>query len=237
MVAPPASSSTPDGRWAATVLAGLPCRVLLPPPAGDGEAGQAGVPLVLALHGSGERGDDNVAQLRNGLAFFARADVRRRHRCLVVAPQAPRGSTFGGSWYGGPSPLQERIVALVDEVSGRFAIDRNRVYGVGFSMGAIGLWDIARRHRDVFAAIVPVAGDVDADDDHVAAFARFPVWAVCGAQDELVPPARTRALLARLVPGGVARYSEVHHLGHDVWRFAFGHLPLWDWVFAQKRAP
>ncbi len=219
-------------RWQSVVLGGLPCRLLLP----EGGGADGRWPLVVSLHGSGERGDDNRAQLRNGLSFFERGDVRRRHPCIVVAPQAPRGSTFGGSWYGGPSPLQQRIVAVVDEVSRRLPVDPARVYGVGFSMGAIGLWDIARRHPGRFAAIVPVAGDVDADDDHVAAFARFPVWAVCGAHDQLVPPARTRALLARLVPAGVARYTEVHDLGHDVWRFAFGHLPLWDWAFDQRLA-
>ncbi|MBM4279358.1 MAG: hypothetical protein FJ137_00885 [Deltaproteobacteria bacterium] len=222
----------PLSSWHADRLQGLPCRVLLPEPY---DPDQRRYPLVLSLHGSGERGDDNVAQLKNGLASLSAPGFRRRHSCIVVAPQAPRGHTFGGSWYGGRTPLQDTLVALLEELRGRRSVDASRVYGVGFSMGAIGLWDLARRRRDLFAAVVPIAGDVDVTDAVVDELAGLPVWAVCGHADALVPPDNTRALLARLAGRGDARFTELRDVGHDVWRHAFAHDPLWDWLFSQRR--
>jgi predicted peptidase len=224
--------TAPLSLWHAETMHGLPCRVLLPD---DYDPAQRRYPLVLSLHGSGERGDDNVAQLRNGLAHLSTPDFRRRHPCVVVAPQAPRGHTFGGSWYGGRTPLQDTLVALLNDLRGRRSIDPDRVYGVGFSMGAIGLWDLCRRHRSLFAAIVPIAGDVDVTDDLVDELAGLPVWAVCGHADTLVPPDNTRALLARLSTRGDARFTELRDVGHDCWRQAFSQTALWDWLFAQRR--
>jgi predicted peptidase len=222
----------PFSLWHEDRLHGLSCRVLLPEPY---EPAARRYPVVLSLHGSGERGDDNVAQLRNGLAHLSTPEFRRRHPCIVVAPQAPRGHTFGGSWYGGRTPLQDTLIALLEDLKKRRSVAADRIYGVGFSMGAIGLWDLARRRRDLFAAVVPIAGDVDVNDEIVDALSDLPVWAVCGADDTLVPPDHTRALLARLGAHGDARFTELRGVGHDVWRHAFAHDPLWDWLFAQRQ--
>jgi predicted peptidase len=88
----------------------------------------------------------------------------------------------------------------------------------------------------LFAAIVPIAGDVDVTDDLVDDLAGLPVWAVCGHADTLVPPGNTRALLARLSTRGDARFTELRGVGHDCWRQAFAQTALWDWLFAQRRA-
>lgn len=214
--------STP---WLEERLAGLPCRMLLPEPY---EPARRRYPLVVSLHGSGERGTDNVAQLKNGLRVFE----ARRHACIVVAPQLPRGETWGGSWYGGETEGQRALVSLVRELRGRGSVDPRRVYGVGFSMGAIGLWDVLVRHPGTFDAAVLVAGDLDVDA--ASGLTSFPLWSVVGGRDELVKPDATRAF-ARLVEerGGIARVTEIATAGHDVWRVAFAHTPLWDWLFAQ----
>lgn len=212
-------------RWLRDHLHGLPVRVLLP----DGYDPQRRHPLVISLHGSGERGTDNDKQLKNGLAQFE-VDPLRRFGAVVVAPQAPRTDTFGGSWYGGESESQRAVVALTRELAGRGSIDKDRVYVVGFSMGAIGLWDIVVRHDDVFAAAVAIAGDLDVD---AGATTTLPIWAVHGEHDPLVKNDNIRALDAR----GRAnlRYTELRGAGHDVWHQAFSHAPLWEWVFAQRR--
>jgi predicted peptidase len=216
--------------WLEDSLHGLPCRVLLP----EAYAPQTTrYPLVVCLHGSGERGTDNTAQLRNGLDAFVR--TRTIRPCIVVAPQLPPGETWGGSWYGGETAGQRTLVALTQELSARRSVDPRRVYGVGFSMGAIGLWDILTRHPDLFAASVLIAGDLD-----VAAASPLvdvPLWAVHGGRDTLVLPHNPRAFaaLAR-ARGGRAKYTEVDDVGHEVWRFAFAHEPLWAWLFAQSRA-
>ena len=216
--------------WLEDSLHGLPCRVLLPEPYAPHTTRY---PLVVSLHGSGERGTDNTAQLRNGLDRFVRA--RTSSPCIVVAPQLPAGETWGGSWYGGETAGQRALVALTQELSARRSVDPRRVYGVGFSMGAIGLWDILTRHPALFAASVLIAGDLD-----VAAAAPLvdvPLWAVHGGRDTLVSPDNAPAFAAMAAArGGRARYTEVDDVGHDVWRFAFAHEPLWAWRFAQSRA-
>lgn len=210
-------------------MGGLPCRVLLP---ASYEPQHRRYPLVVSLHGSGERGTDNRAQLKNGLAVFE--ELRREHPCIVVAPQLRGGETWGGSWYGGESAGQRMLVAIVRALSARSSVEAGRVYAVGYSMGAIGLWDILVRHPGLFAAAVLVAGDLDVTA--AAALASFPLWSVVGGRDELVPPDNTRAF-ARLVAdrGGIAKVTEIASAGHDVWRVAFAHRPLWDWLFAQER--
>lgn len=207
--------------WLADELGGLPCRVLLPRPYDP----QRRYPLVVSLHGSGERGTDNQAQLKNGLSVF------ENYSCVVVAPQLPPDETWGGSWYGGETAGQQTLVAIVRELRGRASVDPQRVYGVGYSMGAIGLWDILVRHPGLFSAAVLVAGDLDVERSK--GLTQFPLWAIVGGRDELVPPDNTRAF-AQL--GGIAKVTEIANAGHDVWRMAFAHEPLWDWLFAQRAA-
>jgi predicted peptidase len=216
--------------WLEDTLHGLPCRVLLP----EGYAPHSTrYPLVVSLHGSGERGADNASQLRNGLDGFVR--TRAARPCIVVAPQLPAGETWGGCWYGGETAGQRTLVALTRELSARRSVDPRRVYGVGYSMGAIGLWDILTRHPDLFTASVLIAGDLAVAD--AAPLVDFPLWAVHGGRDALVSPDGMRAFAAMVAArGGSARTTEVGDAGHDVWRFAFAHEPLWAWLFAQHRA-
>lgn len=211
--------------WPFDELGGLPCRVLLP----LHYEPQRRYPLVVSLHGSGERGTDNVAQLKNGLSVFV--ELREQYPCVVVAPQLPRDETWGGSWYGGETAGQRTLVAIVRELRERGSIDPQRVYGVGYSMGAIGLWDILVRHPQLFTAAVLVAGDLDLANS--AALASVPLWAIVGGRDEIVPPDNTRAFARLVGDGGVAKVTEIASAGHEVWQMAFAHEPLWDWLFAQ----
>ncbi len=210
--------------WGEEIMGGLPCRVLLPHPY---EPSTRRYPLVVSLHGSGERGTDNHAQLRNGLGMF-----EHRREAIVVAPQLPAGATWGGSWYGGESAGQRALVALVRELRDRSSVDPRRVYGVGYSMGAIGLWDLLVRHAELFTAAVLIAGDLELES--AAALVDTPLWAIVGGRDEHVPPESVRTF-GRLVEerGGIAKVTEIATAGHDVWKQAFAHAPLWDWLFAQ----
>jgi predicted peptidase len=216
---------TSRSAWLEETMGDLPCRVLLP---ARYEPQVRRYPLVVSLHGSGERGTDNRAQLKNGLALFE----AHEHPCIVVAPQLPRGQTWGGSWYGGDTPGQRSLVGIVRELRSRSSVDTQRVYGVGYSMGAIGLWDILVREPGLFTAAVLVAGDLDMGS--ASSLTSFPLWSVVGARDDVVSPDNTRAF-ARLVAerGGTAKVTEIAGAGHDVWKAAFTRGPLWDWLFAQ----
>lgn len=213
--------------WDRETLHGLPCRILLP----RGYDPRQRYPLVLSLHGSGERGDDNERQLKNGLQRFEEPWLRA-HAPIVVAPQIPQGATFGGSWYGGASPHQQVVVDIVNDLAARASVDEDRVYGVGFSMGAIGLWDIFVRFAGVFAAGVVIAGDVDVDA--ATALQGFPLWAVHGSDDALVPPDNTRRVDGVLT--APFRYTEIRGAGHGVWSHAFSQPALWRWLFSNRRA-
>lgn len=215
--------------WLEDQLGGLPCRVLLPV---HYEPRARRYPLVVSLHGSGERGTDNQAQLTNGLSVFA--TLREKHPHVVVAPQLPPDETWGGSWYGGETAGQRMLVAIVRELRGRGSIDPHRVYGVGYSMGAIGLWDILARHPGLFTAAVLVAGDLDLARS--SALTNVPLWAIVGGRDTVVPPDNTRAFARLVGDHDVAKVTEIAGAGHDVWRTAFAHEPVWEWLFAQRAA-
>lgn len=189
-------------RWQGDRLQGLPARVLLPEPYEPGRK----YPLVVFLHGSAERGTDNAAHLKGVHVLEARKDV------IVVAPQCPPGDTFGGSWYGGRSRTQDAVVALVRELRAKSSVDPSRVALVGFSMGAIGLWEIIKTHRDLFARAMPIAGDLEPDS--VGGLETFPLWAFHGGRDDLVPNTATRAAMQRLTEAG--RYTELPGAGHDI---------------------
>jgi predicted peptidase len=219
------------GDWLSDSMAGLPCRVLLPEPY---EPQRVQVPLVVYLHGSGERGTDNGHQLKNGVRAFEVPERRRRFPCIVVAPQCPPDDTFGGSWYGGTSRTQQAVLSLVRELATRRSVDARRISLIGFSMGAIGLWAMLERAPGLFAAAVPIAGDLDVE--RARDLVNFPLWAFHGERDELVSNVNTRAFAAlaqRL--GGSARYTEFPGVGHDAWRPTFARDDLYEWLFAQRR--
>lgn len=132
--APPALGARP-GAWEVDSIEGLPARVLLPH---DYQPAHHTYPLVVFLHGSGERGTDNRAQLRLGVQGFNTALVRGRHPAIVVAPQAPPGASWGGTWYGGSTPVQQAAIRLTRTLAARASVDASRVFLVGVSMGAIG---------------------------------------------------------------------------------------------------
>ena len=208
--------------WELDQHEGLPYRFHLPP---RYDPSNRRYPVVLYLHGSAERGTDTTAHLKNGI------DALGGHELIAVAPQCPRHDTFGGSWYGGESPTQRRVVSLVQMLMKRRSVDVQRISIVGFSMGAIGLWELLLRHRALFCAAVPIAGDLDPES--ARALTGFPIWAFHGEKDELVSNAAIRAVAAMLPPP--FRYTEVPGAGHDSWRAAFAHPELMAWLLAQSR--
>jgi len=214
--------------WLEEVLGGLPCRGLLPE---QYEPHCHPYPPVVSLPGNGERGTDNWAQLKNGLSMFEQR--RGQDPCIVVAPQLPREETWGGSWYGGDTAGQRALVAIVHELRERRSVDPSRVYGVGFSMGAIGLWDILVRYPGLFSAAVLIAGDLDVDRSE--SLTSFPLWTVVGGRDALVSPENTREFGRRVdARGGSAQVTEIARAGHDVWELALAHPPHWAWFFPQR---
>jgi predicted peptidase len=196
-------------------------------------------PLVMFLHGAGERGSDNKAQLNNGVAeFFSNSITRASYPCFAVLPQCPTEvswSTYGdedAEGLSGPSAVAiEIVLALCDE----FNIDQMRLYIGGLSMGAFGTWEIISHYPDLFAAAFPICGG--GNPKRAKWLKKIPIWTFHGAKDEVVIPDFTRDMIEALErQGATPKYTEYADVGHDSWVKAFKEPELLKWLFAQKKS-
>jgi len=181
-------------------------------------------PLVLYLHGIGERGDNLDKVLRFGPAKLIAAG--KDLPCIVVSPQIPDNYfTFRES---------SALLALIDEVIARYRVDARRVHVTGNSMGGYGAVLLAAREPERFASLVPICGGVDYLDS--VRLRRVPIWAFHGEKDPIIPVEESRRLV-RLVKeiGGNARLTIYPDLEHNCWDRAYSDPALWEWMLAQKK--
>ena len=199
-------------------------------------------PLLLLLHGAGERGVDNKLQLFHGCRDLAAEAMRRRHPALVVVPQCPVDKRWVEVPWDAPShampaepsdPLRltlELICALEKE----FSIDPCRRYATGLSMGGYGVWDVLQRCPKLLAAAAPICAG--GDPAYAPEFAATPVWAFHGDADTTVAVNRSREMISALqAAGGRPVYTEYEGVGHDSWTSTFANRWMWDWLFAQRK--
>ncbi|HVH10675.1 MAG TPA: prolyl oligopeptidase family serine peptidase [Gemmatimonadales bacterium] len=205
-------------------------------------------PVILFLHGAGERGDDGLIQTQVGLGAALRQNAAR-FPAIIVFPQAPAESM----WTGAPAQM---AMAALDETSREFRTDSDRVYLTGLSLGGNGTWYLAYRYPSRFAAIVPVCGFVTAFRVWSGPFApvvpadsgapfealarqlrRVPTWIVHGEVDNVVPVEQSRQAAAALKAAGApVQYVEVPGTGHNSWDAGYGSPSLVSWLFAQHRS-
>ena len=218
--------------------ASLPYRLLKPARIDPGAA----YPLVLFLHGAGERGSNNTAQIKNGVEHFASDANRAAYPCFVAVPQCPLNhkwsnvdwSALSNSLPSEPSTEMKLAMAIVDSLQREFRIDARRIYVTGISMGGYGTWDAISRYPDRFAAAVPVCGG--GDEKQAARLARLPIWCFHGDADTAVPVARSRNMIAAIqAAGGAPKYTEYPGVGHNAWDRAYADPALLAWLFAQSR--
>lgn len=199
-------------------------------------------PLVLFLHGAGQRGDDNRKQLSHPMVDFARDDMRDEYPVFVVAPQCPEGVQWVDTpWSADSHSMPEHptqplrlSLELVDALQKEFSIDKDRIYVTGLSMGGFGTWDVIQRHPERFAAAVPICGGGDpAYAEHIA---QIPIWAFHGDKDTVVKVERSREMIAAIQDAaGAPRYTELPGVGHDSWTAAYTDHDLYAWLFAQTK--
>ena len=218
----PADGVRLSQKVASTVTTGY----LLSLPEGYGEDKSKKWPLVLFLHGAGERGDDLEKNRVHGP--FKELAKGRKIPAIVIAPQCPEGD-----WWASEKMLAV-VKGLLDDAERRYRVDKSREYLTGLSMGGYGTWALAEIYPKRFAALAPICGNGDVSK--VAVLKGVPIWTVHGDADPAVPVQGTRDLVAALkAAGSSVRYDEIPGGGHDVWTQTYAQDAFWDWLLAQKR--
>jgi predicted peptidase len=202
-------------------------------------------PVVLFLHGAGERGDDNQSQLKYLPEWMADAKRRDQHPCFVIAPQCRAREQWSAANSGmkdsagmpkEPTDQLKVAIGILDHVVKTNAVDEQRIYLTGLSMGGYGSWELAMRQPTRFAAVVPICGG--GDESQAEKIAKLPIWAWHGDADNAVPVVRSQRMIEALKKaGGSPKYSELKGVGHDSWTAAYtGPDNALAWMFEQRRA-
>ena len=209
-------------------------------------AGGRRPPVIVFLHGSGERGSDGSKQTTVGIGPYIRAH-QDEFPAIVVFPQAPDETEWSSNG--------DLVFATLDAATREFRGDLDRTYLTGLSMGGYGTWEMAMRAPGRFAALVPVCGGLvhprrpsmgvsgieGVADPYKAVAGRLkdtPVWQFHGAKDDVVSPDYSRKMDAALQAAGAgdARLTIFPDANHNSWDPAYSQTPeLWTWLFAQKR--
>ncbi|WP_374711977.1 carboxylesterase family protein [Symbiobacterium terraclitae] len=199
-------------------------RYLLFLPEGYGADPAQRWPLILFLHGAGERGSDLSLVKRHGpprLAEERPADFP----FIVVSPQCPEGETWDA----------DVLLALLDEVCATYAVDEERIYLTGLSMGGMGAFDLALTAPHRFAAVAPICGagnPLRVRPEHAV----LPFWVFHGDQDEIVPPAMSAQMVEALrAVGAPVKFTLYPGVAHDSWTQTYANPELYQWFLQHRR--
>lgn len=195
-------------------------------PRGYNEAPAKEWPLILFLHGAGERGDDLERVKKHGIPKIV--ESRPEFPFVAVSPQCPEAS-----WW----PLQfEALTALLDEIVSAYSVDTRRIYLTGLSMGGFGAWHLAVAHPDRFSAVAPICGGFNGSPRAVSILKDVPVWAFHGAKDTTVPLEQQEKIVEVLQEcGGDIRFTVYAEAGHDSWTQTYNNPELYEWFLEHTR--
>ena len=209
-------------------------------------------PLVLFLHGTGERGGDNRAHTEKGsvMQTLLGEDNLTQFPCVVVAPQCP-----GAAWW---PLLTTQLMGLLEQTRKAYSVDAARIYITGISLGGYGTWSMLAEYPGYFAAAVPICGG--GDPGTAPLLLDIPIWAFHGARDLIVRPdsgglskalgvnnkelrgllaqaVNTRSMVKALQEAGstAVKYTEYPREGHFCWELAYREPALFEWMFTQTR--
>lgn len=183
-------------------------------------------PMILFLHGSGERGKDLELVKRNGPPKLIAEN--KDFDFVIVSPQCPELEDWSN----------DALVALLDEVVANNRIDADRIYLTGLSMGGWGVWNLAIEYPGRFAALAPVCGRVERNNPAKASrLKNLPVWVFHGALDAVVPVTESdRMVTALREAGALVRFTVYPEAGHDSWTATYNNPELYTWFLTHTRS-
>lgn len=197
------------------------------------------LPLVVFLHGAGERGNDNVAQLTHCVRYFLDDTITKNYPFLLVVPQCPEGKRWVNTDWSLPEHQMESeptvelsgVLTLIDSLINSGTIDSTKVYICGLSMGGFGVWDALQRQPNRFAAAIAICGG--GDPAYAAAMKDIPIYIFHGMRDEIVTPLRSIQMYNALTHAGSHKAILVAYpeLGHGCWDKAFSTPGIFKWLF------
>ena len=185
-------------------------------------------PLVLFLHGAGERGTNLWKVAKHGPPKLVAQGTN--FPFIVVSPQCPAGKIWSN----------DLLLALLDDVESRYAVDSHRVYLTGNSMGGFGTWSLGLSHPERFAAIAPICGGGDFITPLLAdkrQLARLPVWAFHGAKDPVVPVTESERMVGLMKKMGATevKFTVYPEALHDCWTETYANPELFEWFLQHSR--
>ncbi len=200
-------------------------------------------PVLLFLHGAGERGEDNGVQLIHVIPGLFSQDHGPAEEAIVIAPQCPTDHRWVNRDWGNityditATPESKELGAVVEllaKIKAEYSTDEDRYYVSGISMGGYGTWDLISRHTELFAGAIPICGG--ADPNCAQKLKNLPIHTVHGTADNAVPFEGTKRMVEALrAVGSDVRFDVIQDAGHDVWTQASMQKELWTWLFDQRR--
>ena len=207
-------------------------------------------PLVLFLHGAGERGDDNIKQLTHGSSVFLKDSNRKENPAIVIFPQCPKEDYWASvtvdrstnpigldfNYANGPTKSLGLVMDLLDETIKKGQVKESQVYIVGLSMGGMGTYELLWRKPELFAAAIAICGA--GEPESVKNYAStIPIWAFHGAKDNVVEPQRSLQMITSILNyGGFPKFILYEDANHNSWDPAFKEPDLLPWLFSHKKS-
>ena len=187
------------------------------------EAESGRLPLILQLHGAGERGD-GTDLTKVDIHGFSKTVQANEYKALFIMPQCPADSFWAAR--------VESILRFIDQLKAEYNIDESRIYLTGLSMGGFGTWFTAMAKPELFAAIAPVCGGGMAWN---ASVLTMPVWAFHGDKDNVVSPSQSKEIVEALRNCGAdIRFTLLENVGHNAWDYAYNEA-LINWLLSHSK--
>ncbi|BAU53324.1 carboxylesterase family protein [Mucilaginibacter gotjawali] len=208
-------------------------------------------PLIFILHGAGERGNDNEAQLKYGPKLFLNDTIRSKYAAIIVYPQCPPGGFWSNvkmeddsatrktkfifQVNAPPTRSMQTLMALVDEFLDKPYVDKHKVYVGGLSMGGMGTFEIIGRRPNIFAAAFAMCGGDNTLNAKKYA-KKVPLWVFHGEKDSVVPYSHSESIVAAIKQeGGSPRYTLYTNDDHNCWDDAFAEPDFMPWLFSHSK--